>query len=121
MPELDYWLAFSSVKGVGAVRFRRLLAYFGALSRAWQASQAELMAAGLTEHMAAAIFEKQQTLEVEGLQNALAAKVFKCSHGRMKVTHVTSKRSTNRRQCSTFGAASCRRMTWQWLSSGRAA
>ena len=74
MSELDYWLAFSSVKGVGAVRFRRLLAYFGALSRAWQASQAELMAAGLTEHMAAAIFEKQQTLEVEGLQSALAAK-----------------------------------------------
>jgi DNA processing protein len=74
MSELDYWLAFSSVKGVGAVRFRRLLAYFGTLSRAWQASQAELMAAGLTEHMAAAIFEKQQSLEVEGLQNALAAK-----------------------------------------------
>jgi len=74
LAEIDYWLAFSSVKGVGAVRFRRLLTYFGALSRAWQASQAELTAAGLTEHMVAAILEKQQTLAVEGLQRTLSAK-----------------------------------------------
>lgn len=74
MSERDYWLAFSSVKGVGAVRFRRLLAYFGELSRAWQASQEELMAAGLTEHMIAAIIEKKGTLNVEGLEDTLTAK-----------------------------------------------
>ncbi|HQM65449.1 MAG TPA: DNA-processing protein DprA, partial [Anaerolineaceae bacterium] len=74
MDELEYWLAFSSIKGIGAVRFRRLLAYFGELSRAWQASQAELLAAGLTEHMAAAIIEKRETLEVGSLQTELAEK-----------------------------------------------
>jgi DNA processing protein len=74
LDELEYWLAFSSVKGIGAVRFRRLLAYFGELSRAWQASQTDLLAAGLTEHMAAAIVEKRETLEIGSLQAALAAK-----------------------------------------------
>jgi len=46
--ERDYWLAFSTVKVIGAVRFRRLLSYFGSLSQAWEAPRAELLAAGLT-------------------------------------------------------------------------
>ena len=49
MEEAGYWLAFSYVKGIGAVRFRKLLSFFGDLSRAWQAGSAELQAAGLSE------------------------------------------------------------------------
>jgi len=31
--EKDYWLAFSHIKGVGAVRFRKLISYLAAWSR----------------------------------------------------------------------------------------
>lgn len=48
MDELSYWLAFSKVKGLGAVRFRKLLAFFGQLSTAWQAPSSALVQAGMS-------------------------------------------------------------------------
>ena len=42
-----YWIAFNLVKGIGAVRTRVLLDYFGDLETAWQAPATELEAAGL--------------------------------------------------------------------------
>lgn len=74
MGEKDYWLAFSTVKGIGAVRFRRLLSHFGQLSRAWNASRAELLAAGLTEKLAEAVLQKQGALDPEGILPAIAKK-----------------------------------------------
>ena len=44
-----YWLAFRTVRGIGAVRYRKLIDYFGSLSLAWGAEKAELLNAGLTE------------------------------------------------------------------------
>ncbi|MBI3158784.1 MAG: DNA-protecting protein DprA [Chloroflexi bacterium] len=44
-----YWLALNSVKGVGAVRFRSLLAHFGSAQAAWEAAPAALRASGLPE------------------------------------------------------------------------
>lgn len=46
-----YWVAFSLVKGIGAVRFRRLLDEFGTLENAWQASPAALEKAGLSQQL----------------------------------------------------------------------
>lgn len=46
-----YWVAFSLVKGIGAVRFRRLLDEFGTLEKAWQASPAALEKAGLSQQL----------------------------------------------------------------------
>ena len=71
MEEAGYWLAFSYVKGIGAVRFRKLLAFFGELSRAWQAGSTELLAAGLSEKNAADILEKRKTLEPLALAETL--------------------------------------------------
>jgi DNA processing protein len=42
-----YWVAFNLVKGIGAVRLRALLDYFGSLEVAWQAPLDGLRAAGL--------------------------------------------------------------------------
>lgn len=42
-----YWVAFNLVKGIGAVRLRALLDYFGNLEIAWQAPLDGLRAAGL--------------------------------------------------------------------------
>ncbi len=74
MGERDYWLAFSTVKGIGAVRFRRLLSYFGSLSQAWEAPRAELLAAGLTEKLADAVLLQRHGLDPEAILPALSRK-----------------------------------------------
>jgi len=45
--DVPYWLGFNLVSGIGPARFRRLLAHFGTAERAWRATTAELLAAGL--------------------------------------------------------------------------
>src|ERR1700694_1682385 len=42
-----YWIGFNRIKGIGAIRFRRLLDAFGDLENAWNASPAALRDAGL--------------------------------------------------------------------------
>ena len=46
-----YWVAFNQVKGIGAVRLRALLDYFGNLEVAWQAPADALTAVGLTQRI----------------------------------------------------------------------
>lgn len=74
MEEAGFWLAFSYVRGIGAVRFRKLISFFGDLSRAWQAGAPELLAAGLSEKNVADILEKQKTLNPETLPDELKTK-----------------------------------------------
>ncbi len=46
--ELAYWIAFSRVMGIGPVRFKLLLDFFGEdAAAAWHANNSELLAAGL--------------------------------------------------------------------------
>jgi DNA processing protein len=44
---LQYWVGFSRVPGIGPVRLRALLDYFGDIQAAWSASPATLLAIGL--------------------------------------------------------------------------
>ncbi|MEN6580125.1 MAG: DNA-processing protein DprA [Anaerolineaceae bacterium] len=74
MEQAGYWLAFSYVRGIGAVRFRKLLSFFGELSRAWQSGSAELIAAGLSEKNVADIVEKRKTLDPLALPEQLKTK-----------------------------------------------
>ena len=46
-----YWVAFSLVRGIGAVRLRKLLDHFPDLQRAWHAGRAELRRAGLGDRL----------------------------------------------------------------------
>lgn len=71
MEEAGFWLAFSYIRGIGAVRFRKLLSFFGTLRRAWQAGAAELQAAGLSEKVTAEVLQKRPTLNPETLPAAL--------------------------------------------------
>ncbi len=43
-----YWLGFNLVRGIGAVRMRMLLDFFGSAELAWRASPEDLEAAGLS-------------------------------------------------------------------------
>jgi len=47
--ELQFWVAFNHVNGIGAVRFRQLLQKFGTLEKAWSASSIELRLIGIQE------------------------------------------------------------------------
>ena len=47
--DLEYWVAFNRIPGIGRVRYSLLLKHFGALKQAWQANAAELRAAGLED------------------------------------------------------------------------
>ena len=48
MDEKRYWIGFTIVKGIGSVRFKKLLGYFGNAKTAWEASPADLTEAGLS-------------------------------------------------------------------------
>jgi len=48
MEDKRYWIGFTLVKGIGAVRFQRLLERFGDAESAWGAAPAELAGAGLS-------------------------------------------------------------------------
>ena len=47
MDDKRYWIGFTLVKGIGAVRFQRLLERFDDIESAWKASPADLAGAGL--------------------------------------------------------------------------
>lgn len=47
--EKKYWLGFSFFPGIGPLRFKLLLDYFGSAKRAWQARESELKEIGLGE------------------------------------------------------------------------
>lgn len=48
MDDKRYWIGFTLVKGIGAVRFRRLLEHFGDAESAWDANPSALAEAGLS-------------------------------------------------------------------------
>jgi len=49
MEDRKYWVGFNHIKGIGAVRFQRLLNHFPDLKTAWNASEIELRQAGIGE------------------------------------------------------------------------
>jgi DNA processing protein len=72
--ELPYYLAFVRVRGIGAARLRKLQAHFGTLQRAWQASEFELVRAGLDVRTVGSVLQSRKTIvpdaELERVQKA---------------------------------------------------
>ncbi len=75
--EEAFWLAFSNVRGIGAVRFRKLLNFFGELSAAWQADRSQLINAGLTDKAADQVLETRKSISPELLEDDLKRKGIK--------------------------------------------
>ncbi len=75
--ETSFWLAFSHIRGIGAVRYRKLLDFFGDLSVAWQADKKELLSAGLSEKAADLVVSTRKTLFPEKLEDELERKGIK--------------------------------------------
>lgn len=72
MDSRAYWIGFNLVKGVGAVRLRALLDYFGTLDRAWQAPAGELAAAGLTARIVENIVQMRGKVDLEKILQRMA-------------------------------------------------
>lgn len=72
--ELPYYLAFARVKGIGAVRLRKLKARFGSLQAAWSANEFDLAASGLDAKSIAALVQGRRSIipeqEVERVVSA---------------------------------------------------
>ena len=55
--QTKYWVALSQVKGLGAIRFRKLEKHFQDLGLAWMAGPRELHRAGLEDGVVSALVE----------------------------------------------------------------
>ncbi len=60
-----YWVGFSRVKGIGAARTRLLLDYFGDLSNAWNGTEEQMRAAGLSPKIAQAFLEVRKNIDLD--------------------------------------------------------
>jgi DNA processing protein len=60
-----YFVAFSLVKGIGSVRFRCLLDYFGQADIAWNASAEDLHQAGLSKKIIQNLLEVRSNISVD--------------------------------------------------------
>src|SRR5437773_11883507 len=61
-----YWLGFNRIKGVGAIRFRRLLECFGDLQAAWNAPADALRDAGLDRRTIENWCAARSSLDLDG-------------------------------------------------------
>lgn len=67
-----YWIGFTYVKGIGAVRFRGLLNAFGTMQEAWNASPNQLMEAGLNQRIIDNFLQVRRQIDLERIgQNIL--------------------------------------------------
>jgi DNA processing protein len=65
LTEVKYWVGLSMVSGIGPVRFKRLVGYFGDPGAAWQASAAELQSAGLDRGPMESLLAARQELDLD--------------------------------------------------------
>jgi DNA processing protein len=70
----QYWVAFSLVKGIGAVRFQALLNYFGDPQIAWGAPTEALREAGLSEKVIENVVELRSAINLDQVWDQLEAK-----------------------------------------------
>lgn len=74
MEKKAYWVGFNHVKGIGAVRLRALLDYFGDLEIAWQAPADALMQTGLSAKIVENILHTRNTLDLSVLMEQITQK-----------------------------------------------
>jgi DNA processing protein len=70
----QYWVAFSLVKGIGAVRFQALLNFFGDPQIAWGAPTEALREAGLSEKVIENVVELRSAINLDQVWDQLEAK-----------------------------------------------
>ena len=77
MDEKCYWIGFTLVKGIGAVRFQRVLERFGNAQTAWNANPAELAEAGLSLKMIERLIAVRESMDLSLLWQKVHSKGIK--------------------------------------------
>lgn len=74
MDDKRYWIGFTLVKGVGAVRFQRILEQFGDAETAWRATPADLARAGLGLKMIERLVAVREKVDLSLIWDQIQAK-----------------------------------------------
>lgn len=72
MSDLKYWVAFSKTGIIGAVRFKKIAAYFSDMRGAWEADVKELEGAGIEENVAAELADKRKAINPDNAMEEMA-------------------------------------------------
>jgi DNA processing protein len=62
---LRYWIGFSKVPGIGPVRLKNLLDYYGAIDTAWYANPGELRAIGLDRRSVESLVSVRTSIDLD--------------------------------------------------------
>ncbi|MBU0704698.1 MAG: DNA-processing protein DprA [Chloroflexi bacterium] len=73
MSDLRYWVGFNIVRGIGPVRLRALLDYFGDVERAWRAPAEELRRAGLDSRSLKNLLQARAKCDLDQALEQIAA------------------------------------------------
>ncbi len=65
MDDKRFWVGFTLVKGIGAVRLQGLLDYFGDAETAWKANPFELVSAGLSAKVAGRVVQVRESVNLD--------------------------------------------------------
>lgn len=60
-----YWIGFNQIRGIGSVRTKKLLDFFGDISVAWKASPSSLLEAGLPEKIVQSFIKSREEIDLE--------------------------------------------------------
>ena len=72
MDDVRYWVAFNCVQGIGPVRVRALLDYFGSLEAAWHADLTKLAQAGLDRRALTQLGATRASLDLDAQMDRLS-------------------------------------------------
>ena len=79
MEKQTYWVGFNLIRGIGAVRMKNLLDYYGSLEIAWNAPASGLIAAGLPARIVENFLQVRSKINLEVVMeriSALGVKVY---------------------------------------------
>ncbi len=65
MEDKRYWVGFTLIKGIGAVRLQALIQHFGDLETAWKAKPADLAEAGLGAKLVERVVQARENVDLE--------------------------------------------------------
>ncbi len=74
MSQKPYWIGINLVKGIGAVRLRGLLDFFGDAKTAWEANPDDLRTAGLSPAIVKRFVHTRENVDLQKVWDEIAAK-----------------------------------------------
>ena len=77
MEEKAYWVGWNLVKGVGAVRFKQLLDFFGSAELAWNAPGSALLSAGMPQKVIDRHYQIKNQVDLDRIMDRISANVIR--------------------------------------------